>query len=440
MRYLLTIAWVSSLAAGGNYDPDKVLTRAIQKTLASARQIPNYTCVETVSRYYYAPLAVLLPRDCTVLLEQRRHPTPDLVLRLYSSDRLRLDVTMANRGEIYSWPGASRFEDAGIDQVVRHGPISTGSFGGIVDVVFKGDVKTFLFGRTITAGDRTLMEYSFQVAQPGSHYTMRAGNSWVRVAYSGTLQVDAETADVVRMTITTGDLPPATGACNSTTTMDIARVQIGGGQSLLPAQARQRFVYRNAEETENTTSFTNCREFRGESTVTFSPDSRTVTDERTKSASEGVLPLPTGLRFSFGLTASIPTDTAAAGDPFSGRLSDAIRDRGGKLVAPKGAVVDGRLLRVQSFFRPPQVVVVLRPEALWIHGARVPLSAERDWTRVFVEAREKRKKPVAIVAPLPGEDNSGAFGFAGTHVVVPKRFPSEWRTAPPRGSAQTVKK
>jgi hypothetical protein len=440
MRYLLTIAWVSSLAAGGNYDPDKVLTRAIQKTLASARQIPNYTCVETVSRYYYAPLAVLLPRDCTVLLEQRRHPTPDLVLRLYSSDRLRLDVTMANRGEIYSWPGASRFEDAGIDQVVRHGPISTGSFGGIVDVVFKGDVKTFLFGRTITAGDRTLMEYSFQVAQPGSHYTMRAGNSWVRVAYSGTLQVDAETADVVRMTITTGDLPPATGACNSTTTMDIARVQIGGGQSLLPAQARQRFVYRNAEETENTTSFTNCREFRGESTVTFSPDSRTATDERTKSASEGVLPLPTGLRFSFGLTASIPTDTAAAGDPFSGRLSDAIRDRGGKLVAPKGAVVDGRLLRVQSFFRPPQVVVVLRPEALWIHGARVPLSAERDWTRVFVEAREKRKKPVEIVAPLPGEDNSGAFGFAGTHVVVPKRFPSEWRTAPPRGPAQTVKK
>jgi hypothetical protein len=391
-----------------------------------------------VGRDYYAPLAVLLPRDCTALLEQRRHPTPDLVLQLYSSDRLRLDVTMANRGEIYSWPGASRFEDAGIDQVVRHGPIGSGSFGGIVDVVFKGDVKAFNFERTITAGDRTIMEYSFQVAQTGSHYFMKADNSWVRVAYSGTFQVDAEAADLVRMTITTRDLPPATGACMSTTTMDVARVQIGGGQFLLPAQARQRFVLRNAEETQNTTGFANCREFRGESTVTFSPDSKTVPDEHTKSASAaGVLLLPNGLPFSFGLTASIPTDTAAAGDPFSGRLSDAIFDRGGKVLAPKGTVVDGHLLRVQSFFRPLEVVVVLRPEALWIRGAKIPLSVERDWTSERLEAWRKGKKSVEIVLPYQGEDNSGVFRFPGTHVVVPKGFRSDWRTAPPRGSART---
>ena len=219
--------------------------------------------------------------------------------------------------------------------------------------------------------------------------------------------------------------------------MDLARVQIGDGQFLLPAQARQRFVYRNAEETENTTGFANCRKFRGESTVTFSPDSKTVTGERTKSASAGALPLPTGLPFSFGLTASIPTDTAAAGDPFFGRLLDAIRDREGKVVAPKGAVVDGHLLRVQSFFRPLEVVVVLKPEALWIHGVRVPLSVERDWTRVRAEARRKGKKSVEIVLPFQGEDNSGAFRFAGKHVVVPKRFRSEWRTAPARDSART---
>jgi hypothetical protein len=437
MRYAVIFTIGIGQMVGAEHNPDEVLMRAIQKTLASARQIPNYTCVETVSRDYYAPLAVLLPRDCTVLLEQRRHPTPDLVLRRYSSDRLRLDVTMTNRGEIYSWPGASRFEDAGIDQVVRHGPIGTGSFGGIVDVVFKGDVKAFNFERTITVGDRTLMEYSFQVAQTGSHYSMKADNSWVRVAYGGTFQVDAETADLVRMTITTRDLPPATGACMSTTTMDLARVQIGDGQFLLPAQARQRFVLRNAEETENTTGFTNCREFRGESTVTFSPDSKTVTDERVKSPSAGALPLPTGLPLSFGLTASIPTDTAAAGDPFFGRLLDAIRDREGKVVAPKGAVVDGHLLRVQSFFRPLEVVVVLKPEALWIHGVRVPLSVERDWTRVRAEARRKGKKSVEIVLPFQGEDNSGAFRFAGKHVVVPKRFRSEWRTAPARDSART---
>jgi hypothetical protein len=143
------------------------------------------------------------------------------------------------------------------------------------------------------------------------------------------------------------------------------------------------------------------------------------------------------LPFSFALTASIPTDTAAAGDPFSGRLSDAIRDREGKLVTPGGTVVEGHLLRVQSFFRPPEAMLVLKPEALWIHGARVPLSAERDWRRALVEASQKGKKAVEIALPFQGEDNSGVFRFPGKHVVVPKRFRSQWRTAPARDSART---
>src|ERR1019366_102835 len=187
----------------------------------------------TVSRDYFEPAAVSLPRACSVFLEQRRHPTPDLALRLYSADRLRLDVTMASKGEIYSWAGASRFDDTNIDHVVRCGPIGTGSFGGIVIVVFEEDVKKFTFGGTIKANDRTLMEYSFQVPKSVSHYSVKADNSWVRIAYSGTFQVDTETADVVRMTMTTGDVPAATGMCMSATTMDLARVRIGDGQFLL---------------------------------------------------------------------------------------------------------------------------------------------------------------------------------------------------------------
>jgi hypothetical protein len=345
MRDALMFACAIGLAAGAEYDPTEVLMRATQKALASTQEIPNYTCVETVNRDYFEPAAVSLPRACSVLLEQRRHPTPDLVLRKYSSDRLRLDVAMANRGEIYSWSGASRFEDAEIDHVVRYGPIGTGSFGGIVSVVFQEDAKRFTFERTITDQNRTVMEYSFQVAKSVSHYSMKADNSWVRIAYSGTFQVDAETADMVRITMTTGEVPLAAGVCMSTTTMNVTRVQIGDGQFLLPKQARQRFIYPNAEETENTTGFTNCREFRGESTVTFSPDSE-PTKEGTKSASAKVLSLPTGLPFSLDLTASIQTDTAAAGDPFSAKLVAVIRDVRGKLLAPKGTAVEGHLLRV----------------------------------------------------------------------------------------------
>jgi hypothetical protein len=437
MRCALIFTWAVGLALGAAYDPPEVLRRATEKVLASAKEIPNYTCVENVSRDYLEPAAAALPRACSVLLEQRQHPTPDLVLRLYSTDRLRLDVTMTGKGEIYSWSGASRFDDATIDHLVRSGPFGTGSFGGFLAVVFETDVKKFNFERSITAGDRTLMEYSFRVAQSDSHYTMKADNSWLRVAYSGTFQVDAETADMVRMTITTGDLPPATGVCSSTTTMDLTRVRIGAGQFLLPRQTRQRFISPNAEETENTSHFTDCREFRGESTVKFSPDSEAAITEGGQSASAKTLSLPIDLTFSFELTASIPTDTAAAGDSFSAKLVSALRDTKGKLLAPKGAVVEGHLLRVQSFFRQPEVMVVLKPEALWIRSVRVPLSVERDWRRVMAEKGQKKgKKGLEILLPLRGEDHSGAFRFPGEHITVPSGFRSDWRTVLARDSVR----
>jgi hypothetical protein len=432
MRYALLFSWAVGLALGAEYDPAEVLRRATEKVLASAKEIPNYTCVETVSRDYMEPAAAALPRACSILLAQRQNPTPDLVLRLYSTDRLRLDVTMTRKGEVYSWSGASRFDDAAIDHLVRSGPFGTGSFGAFLAVVFETDAKKFNFERRITAKDRTVMEYSFQVPQTDSHYTMKADNSWLHIAYSGTFQADAETADVVRLTITTGDLPPATGVCRSSSTMDLTKLQIGNGQFLLPKQASQRFISPNAEETENTARFTNCREFRGESTVRFSADSEAMTDGPGNSASAKVLSLPVNLAFSLALTASIPTDTAAAGDAFSAKLVSALRDAKGKLLAPKGAVVDGHLLRVQSFFRQPEVMVVLKPEVLWIHGDRVPLSVERDWRRVMAEGQKKGKKGIEILLPLRGEDNSGVFRFPGEHVTVPGGFRSEWRTVPAR--------
>src|SRR5260370_2190046 len=77
---------------------------------------------------------------------------------------------------------------------------------------------------------------------------MKADNSWLRVAYSGTFQVDAETADVARMTITTGDVPPATGLCRSTT-MDLTREHIGGGQFLVSRPQQYSLVYPNPSYT-----------------------------------------------------------------------------------------------------------------------------------------------------------------------------------------------
>ena len=83
---------------------------------------------------------------------------------------------------------------------------------------------------------------------------------------------------------------------------------------------------------------------------------------------------------------------------------------------------------VQSYFKPPEVQVMLRPEALRIRGARVALSAMRDWRRVMLETKQAGKKKLEIVLPPQGEEYDGVFRFQGMHIVIPAGFRSDWRT------------
>ena len=117
----------ASLASATDSESEKVLKRAAAKVAANYKSIHSYTCVETVQRDYYRPRAATLPRECSLLMKQRQNPTLDMVLLLWSRDRLRLEVATSSRGEINSWPGASRFSDSGIESLVRDGPIGTGA-------------------------------------------------------------------------------------------------------------------------------------------------------------------------------------------------------------------------------------------------------------------------------------------------------------------------
>ena len=55
MRCLLLAVCAIELSAAATYNPTEVLSRVIQKAIERARTIPNYTCVETVTRVYSSP-------------------------------------------------------------------------------------------------------------------------------------------------------------------------------------------------------------------------------------------------------------------------------------------------------------------------------------------------------------------------------------------------
>ena len=431
-RWGAALVTAAALSAAPPAEWEELLKRVTAGVAKNFDSIHNYTCVETVRRDYFRPAGSTLPRSCPVLLELRKHPTLDMVLQPFATDRLRLDVTTSSRGEIHAWAGASRFEDADIDQLVHDGAIGSGALGALLDIIFEMDVKEFHFTRESIVDGRRVLEYSFEVPEKSSHYRIRLqdGKTWYSAAYGGTVLVDAQTADPVQVTVRTGELPLATGSCEITTTLHLTRAMLGDRRLIIPETASQHFITPHGVETENTVRFSRCREYTSESTITFGASSGT--DAKRPSADPRPVPrrIPDGLVFTFELDTAIDSDTAAAGDRFTGKLTAPLRD-GKTLLSPRGALVEGRLSMVKmTYGSNGQVLLGLMPETIEVQGKKVPVNALPDSRAVRLLRSQAKNKRLEIYLPPPGE-HAAVFTFPGKRAVMPRRFVSEWRTVAP---------
>jgi hypothetical protein len=337
-------------------------------------------------------------------------------------------VAEADGNEIYSWAGASRFDTTDIGTLVRDGPITTGAFAGMLGVVFLRDVETFTFERRYKTDAGDLMEFSFRVPKSLSHYFIRTEGSMMAVDYSGSVSVNAHTADVVQLTLFTGEWPAVAGACNADSTLEFGRVTINDEPFLMATGIRQRFVAPNGGETESYTTLTNCREYSAQSSISFgAAESASGTDGVSSPSARPSI--PAGLHFTLELLAPIDTDQAAAGDLVRAKLAGPLRGLKSEILAPAGSIVELRLLRVESLHLPPKGArMVFSPRAVWVKDARVPLAANRDWSQF---RQSPRSRAVELLMPGPGEGPAGVFAFEGDHVIVRRGFRSEWRTATP---------
>lgn len=424
--------WAALSVPAAEPDPAEVLKLFSAHVARNGARIKDYTCVESVERVYYRPAASTLDQACSALLAVREHPTPDMVLRMQGIDRLRLDVADTATGEIYSWVGASRF-DSTVDLVVREGPIGTGAFGSLLTVIFGVDAKSVNYRGTMVVNGRRLMEYTFEVPQTASHYLVKVedGSNWIPSAYSGSVLVDPRSGDPVHLTIRTAELPEATGTCQSISNLDYQRVEIGDRELLLPEKTEQRFISRNGRETVNGTTFSSCREYSSESTVKFDQEPDATSDASAKPAAPLPSTLPAGLRLVVELTTPIDTATAAVGDRFVGKLMEPVR-AGRQVLAPKGAVVHGRITTMRIAYLPaPNGLLGFTPRTIEVKGSNIPLTALPD-AHIVVAPGKKTRRGLEIFLPPPG-DYSELFHFTGARHVFRPGFVSEWVTvSPPR--------
>jgi hypothetical protein len=408
--------------AAAEPDPAEVLKVATAKVLLSIQRIPNYTCVQTVNRNYFRAAKDHSPSVCSPSSDLSAPPAHD---RLVAADRLRLEVTMTDQGELFSFAGAPNFDDSGIGDVVSSGSIGSGMFAGFLNSAFQDHGGKLTSLRNLVVEGRHLLEYSFHVSEADSNYRIfeRTQRFAAKTAYSGTVQIDPETAGVVRLTVHTAVLPPAAGSCRTLTSIDFGNVKLADAQFSLPTLARQRFVYANGEETDNTITFAGCREYHAEANLTFDDPNRPA--NQNPDPKPKVRSLPPDLRFTLELTQPIRADTAAAGDPFTARLAGPLISWSGKTMvtlAPKGTVVKGRLMRVEFRIPDDQLVLMLKPETLEIPGATARLRATRDFEGSNTSHNEE------IPLRQPNEVDSGGFIFRGIHTVIPKGLRSDWHT------------
>jgi hypothetical protein len=400
--------------------PALVLTEAKRKVLDNVRRTPNYTCVETVDRSYFEPDGGRAPRSCAEILEQKTNGTQRL--KLVMTDRLRLEVAVAPEREMYSWVGEQNFAAGEIHDLVKVGPIGTGSFTSFLSNIFGGPKTTMQYLGIVEEGGRRLMRFRYSVSDEQTRYRVKAGKGWVMTPYSGEVLIDTANSDMAKLSLKTSELPKETGSCESSSALEYMTVRIGASGFLLPKESRQRFVARTGSESENVTVFSGCREYKGESVVRFDVDPE-MAAQGTKNEAEAITLSP-GLSVVVEWTTPIDTSKAAAGDAVVGKVAKPVRDRRTNVLISAGSRVDGRLMRVQvNHTTPPQVTVVRRVETIEVKGVRVPVSLKN------YRPLERGVRPRVFSDPTPfaHEATWEVLRVPGARTVL-KGTRSEWVT------------
>lgn len=244
---LLCVAIGHSEAPPKTDDPGAILLRIRDKVAERLSLLPNYTCHEVIDRFIQ----------------------PATTGRLRRYDTVELEVAYVGQRELFARPGDTHFQEQPITELVRTGMITNGVFGSLVASIFSGGVASFEYrGHSEQDGHKT-HRYDFQVSQETSHFSIKHNSAQVRIAYRGSFWADVETYDLLRLEITADQIPPGLGVSFLKEREQYETLHIRDSEFLLPLHAETESWDDSANLTRNTLHLEQCREFTGQSTVTF---------------------------------------------------------------------------------------------------------------------------------------------------------------------------
>ncbi len=379
MRWLVFLyagmGWLGAQEQAGTLPPDLMLLSKVRyHALENLVHLPNYTCVETVER------------------SRRGARTKKFQL----IDTLRLEVALVDGKEMFGWPGAKKFEDVDLEKLVPEGgAIGNGNFALHARAIFEGQSATFKYRGEETLDDRAVVRFDYTVPLLMSGYKLHVGNREAVVGYHGSVYADAKSLDVQRIEVAADNIPAELGLSAAEDRVNYARVAIGEGQFLLPETSELTMIGLDGSQNHNQVRFASCRQFAGESVLTFgdAPVSAPA------AAPLAHIELPAGITVQLILLDDVDTRRAAVGDPVRARLQSPVKHNGQVLFA-KGATATGRISRLEQ--RDDYLVLGIEFSEMESSQARAPLHLQLDdiGGKQLIEAKPRGTIPPD---PRPGE-------------------------------------
>mgnify|MGYP000215210217 CR=1 FL=1 len=236
--------------------------------------------------------------------------------------------------------------------------------------------------------------------------------------------------DLLRLEVHADDIPPHLEILGASNVIDYERVPLGATDFLLPVTSHLSMLSIYGVESRNAIRLSGCRHYAGESVVTFGdpPPGETPAAPRRQR-----LKLPPGLELEISLETPVKSGQSAIGDPLRATLARDLKHKG-KLLAPKGAALTGRLTRLERRYgRRDFFLLGFEFSKLEFGAVEAGLAArfERSASLLPAMAGSPGFTPAHALQPSGSADRSDLLVLPGTAFELPKGFRMIWRTVDP---------
>lgn len=386
-----------------------LISLARQAVAGMLHRLPNYTCLET--------------------LERSERLAGEKRFRLL--DRLRLEVAYVNGQELYAWPGSSKFDETDLHSLITGpGAFGTGDFGEHLRVTYREDMPLRLAGKQ-RINRRDAFKFTQIVPEIASRYDVIVPPYKATVAYSVTAWHDAASLNLLRFELLATDFPRSLPLRRSFIATEYETVTVNGLPVRLPAMTERSMTTRRHIENRTISTFSNCREYKGSSKLTF--DEPASEEPDVLAQPKALVDLPAGVEVQVRLDDAVELKQAARGDQVRMTVSRDATSNGRKVLFA-GAHVNGRWKLIQCRETPvDHCFAILETETYQdgprsgrFEGALESPSLERELTagaRAYDVGRG-----LIIPREVSSAKNGAAIMYTGIVTKLPRGYRLIWRT------------